>query len=233
MENEKLIRHYRAADQMLFSMAKGLLIKVDETVKHSLSKGFYLKDIMPDNKKSILETRIKFSIPFKVGYTEKKVSDVFKIKEYGKFRKYLKDKRIVSLLSYFKESEIPKPDLDKQLKDYERSRHTLFEAIYYFEVAISKNTMFAEEINHEKTTQKTYVEHRKLLEWYLPASEENDILKKQLNNIRNKFSHNEYPDHNLMIPILKGEKPFIDEITDFATTLYRSFSDQLNKGEIY
>ena len=73
VENEKLIRHYRAADQMLFLMTKGLLIKVDETVKHSLSKGFYLKDISPDNKKSILETRIKFSIPFKVGSGEKKL----------------------------------------------------------------------------------------------------------------------------------------------------------------
>ena len=89
--------------------------------------------------------------------------------------------------------------------------------------------MFAEKTNQEKTNQKTYIEHWKLLEWYLPASEENDILKKQLNNIRNKFSHNEYPDYNLMIPVLKGERPFIDEITDFATLLYQSFTENLNK----
>lgn len=225
IENEKFIRHYRAADQMLFLMTKGLLTKVNTSVKDALS-GFLLRNISPDNERSILETRIDFSIPFKTGSEEKHVFDNFKIKDYGKFRKYLKDRRIPSLLFYFKESTIPKSELDKQLKDYENARLALYSSIYNFEEAMAANKKFEERIKEEK--QLNYLEHYKLLDWYLGDAPEKEIIKQRLNEIRKKFSHNEFPDFDMMKIILTGEKPFIDEILEYATSLYKEFTENLN-----
>lgn len=235
IENEKLIRHFGACDQMLFMMCKEMLAREDDKIKDAFhnDNGFYLKDISPDNPKSILETRITFALPVYTSSRQiKYIEEEFKVKDYGKLRKYLKDRRLGGLLMYFDDDRIKLPVLQEQLKDYEKYRLLLFDSIYKFEKACGGSNEFKEVIEIEMKgagEKHGYVRHATLVKKYAEMHNVSKNETDRLNIIRNAFSHNQFPSKDKMEGILKHEKPIIDEITQFALHLYSDFTNRLIK----
>lgn len=243
IENEKLIRHYRAADQVLFLLCRELVKKVEPSVQTALEGEFLLLDISPDNDKSILGKQVDFTIP--VTTIDKqviKITSTFKIKNYGDFRKYVKDRRLPYLLPYFKKDTVTKDELERQLKLYEQARLALFKEVYAFECACRDNPLFQEFIGEklnmlDKNGNKlNYVDHWSLLSKYAEISGTDLTLLRELKVIRNRFSHNEFPELAIVANIIKGEKPFIEELANWATAMYQEFTKklttELNANEI-
>ena len=234
IENEKLIRHYRTSDQILFLMCKGLLTKENSEIKEAFNKDFFLKDISPENPNSILEIRIPFELPLKTANDQiKKIREKFKVKDYGKFRKYLKDQRLKNLLSFFEKDTIMLTELKEQLRKYEAYRLILFDDIFEFEKTCEKHPAFKSTIDDElnKVDEEgmpmSYVSHSGILNRYKDlyglAKDESDLLKA----VRNAFSHNSFPEKKDIQIALKDERPIIEQVMKYALACYKSCTDKL------
>lgn len=227
--NERRIRYYRAADQALLLMVKDLLSTENENIKKSLETEFKLQDISPTNEKSVLNRSIAFEQNIKSATGEyKTITATFKIKDYGKFRKDLKDKRLPALLDYYPDKKINKEELDRQLKDYERARITVAEKIYAFEKAFDKAGKYKEPLQKELDA-RGFAEHYVLLDLYLGAEPEGDALKEQLNEIRRKMMHNQFPAKEKMKGIINSEGSYINQIAAFAINWYEQAAQQLKQ----
>ena len=236
IENEKMIRHCRASDQMLFLMCKDILGREDDKVKEAFKGSFYLHDISPESPKSILETRVTFAIPVETDSRQTKyVEEEFKVKNYGIFRKYLKDKRLGSLLEYYDKEKVRLSELKEQMSKYERYRLILFDTIYQFEKACDSSRDFEEIINAEMSSVdeygnvRNYMRHFELIKQYAKLYNQTDEVIQLLRTVRNAFSHNQFPAKNsVWILLQKNEKSFLDQIMEFVLSMYISFTEQLN-----
>lgn len=233
LEPEKRIRHCRACDQMLFIMCKELIPDIDETARRSLNGEFKLKDISASNLNSILEKQITLPMMIDVKVKNKKVESRFKIKDYGKVRKFLKDIRLRKLLQYYKQDIIPKEKLEKELKDYEATRIKLFHHIYQFEEACGQNQKMKMYLDEDKNwsysndREKKWITHTGLLKEFAKQFNINENLK-CLEKIRNKLMHNEYPDFQDVKDIIGEDDNFIKRIGEYAIGLYENFTKKLN-----
>lgn len=229
IDNERRIRYFRAADQALLLMVKDLLTTENENIKKSMQEEFKLQDISPTNEKSVLNRSAIFKQNIKSDSGKiKTISAKSKIKDYGKFRKELKDKRLPALLDYYSNNEIEKAELDKQLKDYERARITITEKIYEFEKAFGQSEKYKESLQTE-LNQAAYVEHYKLLDWYIGFDPAGAFLKQQLNEIRKRIQHNQFPAKEKMQGFIKNEGSFISQIAAFAINWYEKATKELKQ----
>ncbi len=236
IENEKKIRHYRSSDQMLFMMCKDLLTKEDERIRDSFKSTFFLRDISPDNDKSILETRITYALPVKTNSGSiKYIEEEFKIKDYWKLRKYLKDRRLGSLLDYYTDERIKLVLIKDQLKDYEMYRIELLDAAFEFENACNKSPQFVHVINNalnevKDGKPKNYVEHRALLKRYAEVYGLDNQEMGVLRILRNAFSHNEFPAKEKAPGNLKFQNDVLKQLMAVALPLYIACIEKIKAG---
>jgi len=236
IENEKLIRHYRTGDQMLFLMCIEFIDDptFDKHIKEILRKErdaghFLLKEIKPKNKKSILNTPIPYELPLTVKSKEdgkeeeKRIKSVIKIKNYGGFRRFLKDRRLDSLLTYLPGNVIERDHLEWQLSNYENKRIDIFKTIYEFEKACGENVHYKKKIA-ELLIKPGRAAHKHLMTKTIEIIPTiSSTLQERLNKIRNAFSHNQFPPFLFVKPILKGDDSFIEQIVKYTTAEYDSY----------
>ncbi|MEP7318055.1 MAG: type VI-B CRISPR-associated RNA-guided ribonuclease Cas13b [Panacibacter sp.] len=235
IENEKLIRHFAFSDQVLLMLCKQIIAKDNELIKDSIGNSFKLNEIMPDNEQSVLNKSIEFRFPVLAGNKKDKtnrkiISATFKIKNYGNVRRFLKDRRIGSLLEWMPETDIQLEEIQQELEmtGYEKCRIELFNAIYEFEKGCNSDERFKGFIEEEMKKMETagkigYVNHEALLdEFYKIAHIANDD-KIVLKNIRNKFSHNEFPDIGVCKELVKENKNFAIQLAEYAKNKYNSY----------
>jgi len=120
----------------------------------------------------------------------------WKFKDYGRFRRFLKDKRLVGLSEYFEVKEIPFEFLEYQMMEYDRVRDKVFELVFMLEKAIFEkdpNGIINIEMQERSGKKKTFdqVEFKTYLRWL----EEKQIYfsKDIIQWGRNKFSHSQFP----------------------------------------
>lgn len=224
LDNEKLIRHYSACDRMLFIMCKKLIAdrSTDSNLIQNLKGQFFLKDIIPDNEKSILNTFINYTMPIK----SKNISDKLKIKDYGRLRRFMKDRRLDKLLDYYTKEDISREEIKAELDLYDRKRFTLFETIYDFEIACGEHPGFKKKITEHLQLQ-SYIKHKTLLEIYnnIFTVDENTI--QNLNMIRNAFAHNEVPQKSELKKISFPQSGFTETIASYALSKYEEMINNL------
>jgi hypothetical protein len=127
---DKVVRYTESNDRALWLMILDLLKSQHPELKDLEEKK--LEDI-----ESILDSPVK---------AREKIYDVYvtddslKIKNYGKLRSILKDRRLQGLVSYFeKEEEIPFDILKAELDCYDKRRETFSDLIYEFEKAVAEH----------------------------------------------------------------------------------------------
>jgi len=179
-KNEKLLRLSKVQDMLLFWMAKNIL--VDKVLELDEIEKYKLKDIMPDSEKDILSKQTSFSITLNLKDGIKKTirQKQIKLKNFGNFFRFVRDRRIASLLPHIAADEIDRDTLEKELENYDDHRKEIFRFIHQFEEKVIK----------DKSLQETSPNFIKILEH---CPEMKGINKKQMRLMRNAFCHNTYP----------------------------------------
>lgn len=133
------------------------------------------------------------------------------IKDFGRFKRLSADRRIPSLSDYFEFKEVPFKLLEYQLKEYDKYREEIFDITFEIErhacdVALEDITRL--ELNKRQADgSKNFnnVQFGIYLQWI----GDNDLLSSdeinRLRNIRNKFSHSEFPTYWDAIPKITEE----------------------------
>lgn len=200
MQNEKRIRHIKVCDILIHLMAKDLLNKNIKELNLKESD-LFLRDIKPKSETGILSKKIKFELKYELKEGTKIIyQDDLKFKNYGDFRRFLKDRRLDNLLPYFKEMRINRKVLEKELEQYDSVRPHVFKLIRDFEKEMFNKYQLELEKKINKKNQ--YIEHNAILEVFFEKFQGFKEKKALMENLRGKFSHNQYPDSALFKDII-------------------------------
>jgi len=219
LENEELIRWEKVKDKLLFELAKTVL---QQKAELKGLENLTLNTVGPD--KNVLNQFISFSLP----YTTKKtkvdktiVDPEMKIKDYGKFKRLLKDKRLDGFLGWVDVPEVKRADILKEWEEYEVNRVKVMEAVLDCEktCAIIAKEHFE---NLKIADPNGIVQHRPYLEWmknkgYITENEINYMVI-----LRNKFSHNQYPTKEEITIQIKPNISVAKQLTDAAINYYET-----------
>jgi hypothetical protein len=213
-DNERTLRRYQVQDILSFMMAKDILTNhekdVDEAAKAEEKAergninglrnnfgGFKLKDMSPNNSRSILEQSVPFemTLTFKNGSRITITQEELKMKNYGDFFMVLSDSRIESLLPYIQDVAIKKVSreiLEAELDMYDRERVGVFENMQNIEKGILE---VKPELRDKKFEDgKPITNNFNALLSEFGVNGENGEIHNILVDIRNAFCHNHYTD---------------------------------------
>jgi hypothetical protein len=119
-------------------------------------------------------------------------------KDFGRFKRFIKDKRIPNLSEYFEVKNIPFDLLEYQIKEYDRIRENIFELVFKLEKAIVEKDF--ESIKNIELTKRSNssdkfneVQFNIYINWLQENNYINSNNKDIINWGRKKFSHSEFP----------------------------------------
>lgn len=232
-ETEKRIRLYEVCDLLSMSMAGYLLKKQNVSVDiEDHQHVFLLKNIFATGKSNILDLTINntFAITDSEGRTKQIIQSKVKIKDSGKVRKYLTDRRLTQLLSYLHEESIPSDYIEKELDAYDKIRIDIAENLLNFEsraVNLIPELTTALKNNRKTSDSKSHIGYKEILD----KISENPDMKLKAIDIRNAFNHNQYPTYSLFknqVNIQNNElvaNKFYDIIKDTHDHFIANFSN--------
>jgi hypothetical protein len=265
-QNEKILRLYKTQDRVLFLMASEILF--NQKPEGLKSEDLKLSNIKPkpenDTDKDLLSTQLPFSLQYKyydvtptgeIDYKKKKgeitiFQKELKLKNYGNFIRYTKDRRLNNLFHWIDEPQIEMPLLQKELDKYEETRIAVSGIIHNFEKALFKKYRSAFEdkfkanlLKKKNESDSSYVDHNEMLEVFFEKYPDFVQYKELMKNIRNGFSHNQYPvkrafeninhivlfkDCPDMEPKHEKELNIALEIKNYAIATYGRYTEMLN-----
>ena len=194
-ENERAIRRYAVQDMLMFLMAKDILLGIDGIEKESLDK-FKLKDILPNNKETILELMVPFNVSLIVNGINVTIhqEENIKIKRFGEFYRYNSDTRLKSLIPYLVKNlgtcagvsiEIDRDKLETELSQYDLNRIEVMKQVQSLEQSIIAGA--GGKNNIDKTLRENF-NNLITIQGNIPYENQGRVLI----NVRNAFCHNEY-----------------------------------------
>ncbi|WP_282786954.1 type VI-B CRISPR-associated RNA-guided ribonuclease Cas13b [Flavobacterium croceum] len=129
----------------------------------------------------------------------------WKFKDYGRFKRFVKDRRLNELSKYFEMNEIPFDILEYQIMEFDKIREKIFEHIFTLEKAIYEKDpqgLIKLEFKH-RPKEFNEVKFDVYLDW---LSQNNLCFNKYIIKWgRNKFSHTEFPYFNTIPKITKKQ----------------------------
>jgi hypothetical protein len=202
LENEKQIRLFKTCDMVLFLMVDQLyrkgnfLFDGDKGKQHAheleICQKYKLREIKPDSEKSILSEQVGAQL--RVYYPEKEkdhfkiiVREHMKIKNYGDFRAFLKDRRVTGMLPYIEAQKVQYEAVKRELETFGGSRLSVLEKVIEFEKAAIKK--YSLHPNNEG-----YIRHEDILK-KVPGITSEKL--EQMKQLRNVFCHSQYPPYAL------------------------------------
>ncbi|PIB35793.1 hypothetical protein BFP72_10500 [Reichenbachiella sp. 5M10] len=196
--SEKQIRLHKSCDTVLFMMVDHMYrygdFLLDRRKKKNeqpqlleLADSYKLRSIKPDTDQSFLSMLLPIAIP--VFYPEKTskhqrtiAREQLKVKNYGDFRSFLKDRRLYTLLPYISDEVVQFEAIQREFAAYHRSRESVFEKILSFE-----KTVIAQ--HNIQPNKYGYIEHKDILdEARIPEEQYHQMI-----DIRNALCHGTYP----------------------------------------
>jgi hypothetical protein len=185
LDQEQRIRYLKICDKLLVKILEKYLEKETEL------KGVKLTDAQGKLRlDNVLET--EFEMPpyhFKV-----------RLKDYGRYRRFVKDRRLVSMQDYLEQTTFTPDVLIKELNTYEKQRAELLKNVFTFEKRLlsSKDqfniNLADQQIVLKEDTQRTYLTHNYLLEVALRNNFISENEAKAMRWFRNGALHNQLPD---------------------------------------
>lgn len=118
------------------------------------------------------------------------------IKDFGRFKRFINDRRIPGLSHYFEKNEIDFDLIKYQLTEYDKYRELVFKAIIELEQKIvSKDFEGIKKLENKHRSKKDFFEVQfcVYLEWLKNNNIYTDQQLDMIEIIRNKFSHSEFP----------------------------------------
>jgi hypothetical protein len=121
-------------------------------------------------------------------------------KDYGRYRRFVKDRRLVSMQDYLEQTTFTPDVLIKELNTYEKQRGELLKSVFIFEERLMSlkdqfNINVADQqVVLKEETQRTYLTHNYLLEVALRNNFISENEAKAMRWFRNGALHNQLPD---------------------------------------
>lgn len=212
-ENEKVIRFYQTKDRIMLLMLKDLI---------GTDLEFKLSEISPTSASSPLEKQIEVAQKVQ----SKTITDSRKRKDYSLFKRFSADRRLPALFDYYNEESIPYETLRKEIYDYEREREKIFDIVFKFEKAII-NVISPDDlknIENKIPDDKPNIQHKHYLDWLKKYKIINDHEFEFLDDVRNKFSHNQFPTKSIIEKSLK-----LDEGISFSKQIATHYITNVQK----
>jgi hypothetical protein len=127
-------------------------------------------------------------------YPDKKVWYSWTIKDFGRFNKIIYDRRLKNLLQYFEPKEIPYSVLVFELMEYDRIRDKIFDKFFVLEKVIcAKDMEGLKKLELQKSNRNfNEIQFKIYIKWL--KSKNIDIDCDFISNVRNKFSHSQFPE---------------------------------------
>jgi hypothetical protein len=196
IDNEKVVRLVKAQDILQFLLAREILLseKVPELAFANTNSAFKLAGINAYAEQGTLSVLV--SCELKV--LNKTITHKLKIKNYGDFVRYTRDRRLKSLFSYPVPDIMELDQLKRELKLYDDARLEVSFHIQQFEKAMFEK--LKPEILAEKENKKgyDYTDFKEIHDAFVKKFPFLKSESNELKNIRNSFMHNEYPiPHNI------------------------------------
>lgn len=219
--NEKLIRFAQTKDRTMKMMCDKLLAE-DKSI--GLNDRFLLQEIHPNSEHNPLESRASFEQKicgdkfvvvakdnpkqlaeienFKLLQTEEERQSYngqkwyqWTVKDFGRFKRFVTDRRIPNLVNYFEYKEIPFDLLEYQIREYDKYREKIFELTFKLEQSILKKDfegIKTIEFNKYPRPKGFFeIKFKVYLEWLDCSGIQYD--RNLINWTRDKFSHSEFP----------------------------------------
>lgn len=237
--NERRLRQIKAQDMALFLMAKELLhMTGDRDTWQGNLNMLKLKDIAPDVERGPLSEFISFELGLEYGEMLNGVikpggktirrtirQSRIKVKNYGDFRRFLKDRRLNNLMFYFDNDVVERAAIEREVDEYDRNRIRIFELIRTFEDKAAKRWPELARLRPEKTGPSL---HQKFLDRYFDSNPKRKHEADRMRNLRNSYFHNEFPDRALF-PELRYEegKSLSARFLEFAKDTYGNLAQTL------
>ena len=150
------------------------------------------------------------------------------IKDFGRFKRFVSDRRIPHLADYFNAKEIPFDLLDYQIREYDKYREKIFELTFKLEHAVAKTDFEGiktiEFSKYPRPKGESFYEVQ--FDVYLDWLTKEGILfdEKLLSECRNKFSHSQVPVIDSILKITR------QQITDFENN--KHIKDYKNNADV-
>ncbi|HEX2935773.1 MAG TPA: type VI-B CRISPR-associated RNA-guided ribonuclease Cas13b [Bacteroidales bacterium] len=194
-DTEKTIRLVRAQDILQFILARHILLseKVPELAFIENSIGFKLAGISPYSEQGPLSVQV----PCALKVHGKTITHTLKIKNYGDFVRFTRDRRLKGLFAYIEANTLKLSGLQRELDDYNDARLAVSAYIHSFEKAIFEK-LKADITTHNASnpTKQGRYNYTNFNSHIAVFTRKFPLLKDQcteLKIIRNAFMHNEYP----------------------------------------
>lgn len=219
-ENERAIRHFESCQQVLFLYAKDWLLQMGNTIglNELEANKISLEHVNPIDGGNFLNSTVEYTI----NTSGKHIKFSSLLKNSGKGRKVLWDRRLEGLFKYYNDSikVITNKEILRQLNAYDTLRVEMFSEMLEFEYALQNNTQLKKWIE-EQLQGNHYINHKKILK-HLKV---NEAEKKLILNIRNSICHNQFPN-----PLI-GSMNFSPN-ESYAKTINDCFKDAYTKVKI-
>lgn len=177
-------------DYLLWEMLK---VNTQNTQLASVLQNMSLNDYTPPEAELFTSTNVlnksyNIEIPIEYNGSTYNITAHRKLRDYGAYRYFLKDRRLEGLLSYYDNNEpIAVETLQEELDYFERKKFTVLTNVYQLEDRLyQKHT---EQFSQLLTNENESLKYRTILETFFP----NEPKLQQLIDIRNKLLHNQFP----------------------------------------
>lgn len=133
------------------------------------------------------------------------------VKDYGRFKRFVADKRIPQLSQYFEDKTVSIDMISYQLREYDKHRELIFEKTFFLEEAICKidsERVKQLELEARKDGKKDFnnVQFDIYCTWINEKGLLNESESTILREIRNRFSHSQFPNYFDHIPKISKEQ---------------------------
>lgn len=186
-QTEKRIRQIRVQDQALFLTVGWLmpsLLRAD-----GAQAKLQTIDSQILNQHSPIQLHIH-------GKTVRQQS--LRIRKFGEFRRFLKDRRLPTLFTYYRDPALERETIQTELESYQRARLQAFKRILEFEKMVASNCPPLAQSDATANDKKPSRHEEVLRRWFTHKQkdiEPSEIEAKmhQMLVLRNAFFHNQYP----------------------------------------
>ncbi len=212
---DKKNRHSLTKDRIIWEMAKSIGGKEMEITMGEVSLNDY-GEITANILEVVIDVRLTIKTEERHIKLERTITAPIKVKDYGSLRKYLKDRRLHGLFSYYPEGDdIPLDTIKTELKKYENERHVVLKDVFEIEQAIyaAKKSEF----------NGSFLVFSKQLAFF--QNESNPIWNKsnrqEISKYRNHYLHNKIPKD---VPISFKESKVVELVN---SEVKRKFAEML------
>ena len=188
MDNEKVLRLIRAQDLLQFLLARELFLKEKVqslNLDHDESV-FRLNAIGPDNDTGTLSMQI----PCELKVHGKTITYVTKIKNYGNFVRFTRDRRLKGLFEYIADDTLEFAVVKRELHLYDKARLEISNQIHRFEKAVLKN--LSVEIKAEKDRKKEEIKQLQLQLQYEMDKQNLKTIKRRIDKSKSAEQYTDF-----------------------------------------